>query len=449
MGKRDWVWQAAIDAVIVVALWGLSIITIAQSTEYETTARFVLGYVSAGVMTLPLFIRRTHPMVAMWIAFVGGLFNAACVYFPTPAIVAVPLIAYAVARHVDGKKSRTVIVLGVVGSLIAGYVWLGPRWREFWTPRDAVTTLLLVAITCSMIVLTSYGLGRRAHMEDIAHQREEAERLEHVRLDMARRHEAARAAEMRARTDIAREMHDIVAHSLAIMIVQADGGRAIAEKQPERAAEVLETIADTGREALTEMRRLVSILRADPVAASDDYAPAAGLADITDMIQRAGDRVELRQTGDLPTVPATLGLAVYRVTQEAVTNFLKHAGPDARATVALAYSADRIDLEVSDNGVGSLAPNDGNGHGIQGMRERVASMGGTLDAGPLLAGGYRIRASFPLNPLPPAKPSDQLGLSDGDARSEGSPTGGADTVGSPGASASVSGMGSTSVSSGA
>lgn len=441
MGKRDWIWRVAIDTVLVVTLWGLSIPFITQYDHYRSTAQIVIGCLGAGVMTLPLFIRHSHPMIAMWITFVGGLIYAPCVYFPTPAVVAAPMISYAVARHVDGRKSRTVIVLGMIASIIAGIAWLGPQYPELWSPIEAALSVMFIAAICAMIILTTYGFGRRARTEALAKQREESERLERVRLEMARRDEAARAAEMRARTDIAREMHDIVAHSLAIMIVQAEGGRAIAEKQPDKAADVLGTIAETGREALTEMRRLVDILRADPEANPGDYTPAAGLTDIEAMAAKAGDRVKFLASGEIPQVPTTLGLTVFRVAQEAITNFIKHAGPQAQATVTIAYHPDRIYLEVRDDGVGNLAPDDGSGHGLQGMRERVAAMGGSLDAGPLLAGGYRVRASFPVDL--------QRGASDADARSEGSPTGDADTVGSPGASASVSGAGSTSVSLGA
>ncbi len=194
----------------------------------------------------------------------------------------------------------------------------------------------------------------------------------------------------------------MVAHTLGDIIVQANGGKALARKHPEAAAEVLETISETGREALAEMRRIVGVLRADPDAPdSAEYQPAPGLADIPAMVAKAGDHVQLSITGVQPTVSAALGVTVYRVVQEGLTNVLKHAGPQARATVTLIYQPNLISVEVADDGQSGGSndrqanPQVGSGYGLQGMAERVSAMGGEMTAHPLSGGGWVVRAALP------------------------------------------------------
>ena len=156
---------------------------------------------------------------------------------------------------------------------------------------------------------------------------------------------------------------------------------------------MLDTIAETGREALLEMRRIVGVLRQDTDA---EFSPSPGLIEIPDLVEKSGAKVELRVTGAEPVVSQTLGLVVYRVVQEALTNVLKHAGPSAHATVDLTYSPTAIHVEILDDGYGDAVQGDGRGHGLQGMRERVTSMGGQLSAGPRKEGGFCVIANLPV-----------------------------------------------------
>jgi len=198
------------------------------------------------------------------------------------------------------------------------------------------------------------------------------------------------AADERRR--IAREMHDVVAHSLAVVVSHAEAGRMVVAQSPDRASEILETIADTGREALTEMRGLLGVLRDD--AAPTD--PQPGLADLPALVERlrdAGLAVEY-DAADLPAVPPGVGLTAYRVVQEALTNVARHARPGAGARVRVDRDADALRVEVVDDGgaptVGAVP-----GRGLTGMRERVEAVGGDLETGPI-ATGWRVSARMPL-----------------------------------------------------
>jgi signal transduction histidine kinase len=192
------------------------------------------------------------------------------------------------------------------------------------------------------------------------------------------------AAQERAR--IARELHDVVAHSLAVMVAQADGGRYAAPEDPDAATRALAQIAETGRDALAQMRRLLGVLRSGEES-----------ADLPGLVRRlagAGLPVELEVEGPERELPAEVRLSIHRLAQEALTNVLKHAESPRRVEVVLRYLESDVELTVRDDGRG-IAGGDGQGHGLAGMRERVALLGGTLHAGPRAGGGYEVRAWLP------------------------------------------------------
>ncbi|WP_084622363.1 sensor histidine kinase [Demequina oxidasica] len=206
---------------------------------------------------------------------------------------------------------------------------------------------------------------------------------------------ALAAAEERAR--IAREMHDVVAHTLSVVVAQADGGRFAGANSPTEATRALETIAEVSRSALAEMRSLLGVLR----ESNSDTAmgPQPNLSDVPTLVaamRGGGLAVSYITTGTPRTLPIGEGLAVYRIVQEALTNVLKHAGPAVTAFVQLQWEADSVTVTVSDDGRGAAARSDGQGTGLEGMRERVTVFSGTLDAGPKAGGGYLVRARLPL-----------------------------------------------------
>ena len=178
-----------------------------------------------------------------------------------------------------------------------------------------------------------------------------------------------------------------------MIVVQAEGAKALASKKPEATVEALDVIARTGRNSIGEMRRIVSLLRGESDAT---FGPSPSLPQIPEMVAKAGPRITLEMPEELPAVPDSLGLTTFRVVQESVTNFLKHAGPTAQATATISCAPEAIDIRVTDDGVGVQSASEGHGAGIRGMRERVAAMGGTFKAGPRTGGGYEVRARLPL-----------------------------------------------------
>jgi signal transduction histidine kinase len=199
------------------------------------------------------------------------------------------------------------------------------------------------------------------------------------------------------RSRIARELHDVVAHSVGVIVVQAQGARRVFDRDPERAREALGSIEQTARHALSEMRRSLGVLRDDRSAM---LAPQPGIADLDGLLEQAregGLTVELVVEGEPRALPRSVDLSAYRIVQEALTNTIKHAGP-ARSRVTMRYGERELELEVSDDGPGSSVngAEGGSGHGLVGMRERVASHGGELHLGSGPEGGFVVRASLPL-----------------------------------------------------
>ncbi|MHB1010042.1 MAG: sensor histidine kinase [Propionibacteriaceae bacterium] len=376
-------------AGVFVAL-GLIPYVVLDSLFNHLQRNLTVAVVTSFIAFLSISIRRAFPMVFLSVTSAALLVQVALTPVPGVGIAVVPLVAYTVARWVPGRRARLVVVLGAVGAVVAPLRWIVVPFG-FGQPVVTVAAILASGV-CVGVVVTPYALGRR--QRDVVHAREtllEAE-AEHSRTLMSQREHEARAIEARTRNQIARELHDVVAHSLSVMVVQAEGGYALATKKPEAAAAALGTIAATGREALTEMRRIVAVLR-EGDDASEPYTPVPTLADIPPMVDKTG--AALTVTGDMPDVPAAVGLTAYRVVQEALTNVLKHAGPRANPHVHVTYSPRGIDLDVVDSGLGARATTDGVGHGQRGMAERLAALGGTIEAGPEKDKGYRVHAWLP------------------------------------------------------
>ena len=205
----------------------------------------------------------------------------------------------------------------------------------------------------------------------------------------------AREAVVEERARIARELHDVIAHNVSMMVVQAGAERRVLDGTNGSTREVLQTIEQIGRSALTEMRRLVGMLRSDR---DEPLAPQPGVADVPRLVAQvrdAGLPVELHVEGERRELPVGIDLSAYRIVQEALTNALKHAG-DARATVRVRYGVDSLELETVDDGPGGTAGAGGAGHGLVGMQERVALYGGRFDASRAPGGGFAVRALLPI-----------------------------------------------------
>lgn len=387
--RQDW----ALDTAIATAL---ALITV---PPYWGQSSSTLSLASSLLLIVPLVLRRHSPLIAAALVMLGALLQLVSAELPMPSLVSIPVMAYSVARWVPGNVARTVVLAGAVGAVLGPARWV-IRDLGHVSLREAIW-FVLAWFVCMGLVVTPYAIGRRVREETEAYESLAASAEERYRALITEREQLARLAESRARTQIARELHDIVAHSLSVMIVQAEGGRAAAVKRPEVATQALTTIAETGREALGEMRRILGVLRSDPGGedtATTEFAPAPRLEDIRDLVTRASDRFTLTVNGQRPRVSPAMELTVYRVVQEALTNVLKHAGAQARASITITYSPRQILIDVLDNGIGESNDPHEAGHGLRGMQERVSSMGGRMVARPRPSGGFQVTAVLPVGP---------------------------------------------------
>jgi signal transduction histidine kinase len=312
--------------------------------------------------------------------------------FVNVLIAAYSLGAHASPRRVWGAGSAVLACL--FGFIVVGMVVDGVSWSA------------LVSVVVLYVAALLLGDNMRRRRERSAELVERAERAERERELLAVQQV------QQERTRIAREMHDVVAHGLSVMIIQAGAARRQVRAHPDAAIGALETIEATGREAMSEMRRILGVLRDDDVRSFDgaetgerDHrvdgdparrSPQPSLAMLPDLVHSASDLpIELRVTGDLSDLPAAVELSAYRVVQEALTNVRRHGGRVDRVSVEVDRSDGTLTVVVDDDGRGAGAVSTEPGFGIIGMRERVGMFSGTLDTGPRRGGGWRVRATFP------------------------------------------------------
>ncbi|HEY3438936.1 MAG TPA: sensor histidine kinase [Actinotalea sp.] len=410
VGAWDDTHRASVDAVAATAL---AVLVVPAATSVMGAAARVDTAVWSVALVLPLVWRRSRPAASAaavyGIALLHLLLGEQLI---APADLVVLVALYSVTVHGPVWAYRTAML-----SSLAGAGALGASLLVRQGPGN-VESAVIGAAAVALLSLSVFALAlvRRARRETIDSLVDRARRLEVERDQLG---QIATAAE---RTRIAREMHDIVAHSLSVIIAQADGGRYAAEQDAGAATRSLTTIAETGRAALTDMRRLLGVLRPESAAAAApgagatdgraggpsvprtpgavaDLAPQPAVADIEELVERvrqSGSHISLVRMGSPRRLPPGTGLTVYRICQECLTNVLKHAGPAATTTVLLQWRPASLVLEVSDDGRGAAAESDGGGQGVVGMRERAAMLGGTLVVGPRPGGGYRVRAEIPL-----------------------------------------------------
>jgi signal transduction histidine kinase len=368
---------------LVLAGIGVSIAgaTIGQGRLHGPEGPMWLDIVLAPVFAGPLFFRRRFPFGAP-VAVGAGVVIAS---FADPALVPFDFVAFLagaaavflLAQLRDPRQAVAGLAMAVGVEAIVVHN----------DPRGQLGQLIFVSLIFAIVWVLGFTLGRKFAEADEA--RERAVRAEHEREERAR----AAVADERAR--IARELHDVVGHSVSVMTVQASGVRRLLRPDQEREREALLIVERTGREALAEMRRMVGVLRRPEEAPA--LAPQPSLEHLDRLVEQAreaGLPVDLRVQGDAVELPAGVDLTAYRLVQEGLTNAIKHARA-SRAEVLVNYGEGAIEVIVSDDGTG-VGNGDGSGHGLVGMRERVSVYGGELDAGPKPGGGYRLRAKLPL-----------------------------------------------------
>ena len=376
-----------VDVAVAAAAFGLSAAELAGADPVASNLREpdAVAYALVAVYSALPILRRMRPAGALLGGLGVGLVYAAAQY-PIALTPIALLSVYTVAAVLPARPARLLLAVAVVSGILGASLSPGP------------TDVGVPALIVSAWLLGNYVGSRRNYTAEL-----EAKNLQ---LEQARVELADRAV-TDERLRIARELHDVVAHTMSVVAVQAGTGRMVAEDDPAAARQALATIETTTRSALVEMRRMLGILRGSDRSERGTLMPAPGLGDLDSLVAdvvKSGVTVEVRVEGHRTDVPAGVDLAAYRIVQEALTNVIKHAGR-VRATVVVRYTDHAVTVEVDDEGAAapvsrarpdSLArPTAAPGHGLLGMRERVAMYHGDLDVGPRPAGGFHVAARLP------------------------------------------------------
>jgi signal transduction histidine kinase len=372
------------DLVVALALAGWTQVDLwghAPATMHVVGGRGVLAVLLL-LVTLPLAVRRRAPTATLLIA-AGALVLVALLVShsngaPVEVFLALLLVFYSVGAHCDERRSAFVGTVAVAAIAAADLA----RPGSFSASDSRPGAWLAFAIAW----LVGRDLRRRRqHVADLEDRAAQLER---------EREEQARLAVAEERGRIARELHDVIAHGVSVIVIQAQAGPHLVG-EPQRVVGVFRAIESSGRDALVELRRLLGILRSDDEQLAIGPQPGLGsLQSLVEQVRASGLPVKLRIEGEPVHLPAGIDLAAYRIVQEALTNVVKHT-EDAVAEVVIRYGASELELDVVDDGRGQPTSLNGSGHGLIGMRERVALYGGTLKTGTRDGGGYAVRARLP------------------------------------------------------
>jgi len=382
----------AVDVVAAVllaaALAGAAMASRPSSLHPDVPAGVAIAL--AGTSAASIALRRVRPLTALTVALTS---EATLVFLGLAAdpMIAVALALYVVALVKPGRTAARALI--AVGLALAVLLPITLAAVPAGTPGHGRASQNIGHAAGTMtVLLAAWAAGRavQARRTYTAGLREQAERRAQATVDQAR------AAVTEERLQIARELHDVVAHSMSVVAVQAGVGRYVIDQDPAEAASALAAIEATSRAALREMRQLLGVLRD---GTPGEMLAAPGLDDVPDLARRAGLHVNVAVRGTPRQLPAGTDLAAFRIVQEALTNMVKHAGTN-RGRIEVSYSADAVSIEVTDDGAGGVAPgrhaHQSPGHGLIGMRERVALYGGEFSAGPLPGRGYRVHARLPI-----------------------------------------------------
>ncbi|GHA32077.1 two-component sensor histidine kinase [Streptomyces tauricus] len=386
-----------VDGFWAVVLLGISVAsgTAGQENSDSGTDHLAVTLPITLLLCLVIALRRRLPESMLVLAVAMGGAQLVLDMPLAPADFALLVITYTVASNGTRWASRLALTAGLLAAPLAQLRW--PEEHQSAGGQVAIVIFQTVPFALAWVL----GDSLRTRRAYFAQLEERAARLEKEREAQAK---VAVAAE---RARIARELHDVVAHNVSVMVVQADGAAYVLDSAPDQAKKALEIISGTGRQALAEMRRLLGVLRTGEHQESGEYVPQPDVEQLDELIEQcrgSGLPVDFKIEGTPRPLPSGVELTAYRIVQEALTNTRKHGGPNAGASVRLVYFDDGLGLLVEDDGKG--APHelyeeggvDGQGHGLIGMRERIGMVGGTLDAGPRPGGGFRISALLPLKP---------------------------------------------------
>jgi signal transduction histidine kinase len=373
------------DRLIVLALGGLGLAEIWIFVGLYPVNTFLANIFLCLIASLTLLWRRRAPVAVLFIC-VAVLGIQANFFNPTgepplTTFVLLLVVFYSVAAHGEGRRADVGAAVAFAAEILAIDV---PRFLAGENLGEIIPAWVFI------IVFWFVGKTIRQRRLQAVELEDRASQLE------LEREEKARLAVTEERSRISRELHDVIAHSVSVMVVQSQAAQRLLEGEQRNARQALKSIETTGRQALTEMRRLLGILRRTDAELA--LAPQPSLEHLNTLIEQmreAGLPVELCIEGEVEPLSPGVDLSAYRIVQEALTNTLKHAGP-ARARVEIHYRDDEVELEISDDGRGT-GRGGGSGQGLIGMHERVALYGGVLESGERDTGGYLVRARLPLD----------------------------------------------------
>jgi len=378
-------------------------------------------WLASAVAVVALALRRRFPLPLLVVCSVTAAIHMAVGALGTPIDLAAPIMLGTVAA----KNSRRVSVGLLAGLMIAATVWSVSLTGGAEKPPGGLQEIIRGQTTVAgkapkappaieiqqfrydeppgplpstwgglpvlgSVLVAAWAFGsrtktRRAYLDELTARARDLER---------QRDQSAALAAAAERDRISRELHDVVAHGLSVMVVQAQGGAAAIDRRPEDTKAALNAIVETGRNALADMRRALAAVGS--VEATREPSPGlAQLEKLAERLRAAGTPVELWIDGRVVPLPATVDLSAYRIAQEALTNTVKHAGPGASAVLTLTYGEQDVRVEITDNGTAAPA-RDGTGNGLRGMRERAELLGGTFTAGPAPGGGFTVEARLPI-----------------------------------------------------
>ena len=379
----------AVDVVLAIVLTVLAVLDVAADEVLEgerAPDAIAYGLVVAGGVAL-LWRRRNPVLVAVVIGIVMNLYwlRDHGAYL---ALLGLPSL-YAVAIYGERRKRAWIAMGGLVVAMLVGAGFTILRAPEGFRYPNAVT------MAAYLLATAATGLAVRDRRRAFERTTRRAARAE------AERRRGAAEAVMEERSRIAREMHDVVAHGMSLIAVQASAAKEVVRTSPEQAEELVRRIETVSRESLTEMRRMLGALRSGDAEDLASLLPQPGLGDLAGIVEEArasGIEVNVSVGGDERRLAPGIELAVYRLLQESLTNVRKHAGEGAAASISIEFGPKSIAIEVLDDGAGrsSRSQAGGSGHGVIGMRERVEIYGGTFSAGPRPEGGWAVRARLPL-----------------------------------------------------
>lgn len=374
--RRPRVWDLLLTGVLALAALADLIGERWKLTAHGTDVPGWLPWLVSAGFVLPTAWRRRSPLAVLCVLAVPGFIDS-WTGIALEAGVSRLVLLYGIAVRRPWPELVRASALGAAQVTVSAVRWPGGDFD-----RQLVPNLM----TCAVVMLA--GVAVRTRRDYTTSLLERARQLE------VERDQQARLAAAAERARISGEMHDIIGHHLSVITSLADGGSYAARKNPERATQALDAIGETSRAALGELRKLLGMLR-DTTA---DLAPQPALADLDQLLGRVrevGLPVRVTTSGRSGKLSPGLQLALYRIVQEALTNTLRHAGPGASAEVTIGYTPHGVDLGITDTGIGTAPGSPDGEQGVPGMRQRAALYGGTLEAGPLPSGGWRVHVHLP------------------------------------------------------